>query len=102
MSQYNMGLLALADRARASESYAALEQCRAELFGFVEQIVAAGQAGKISTSDLALFNKVYDTVEEAITLRRRKLEGATFNFGRPKQSVESCSSQEKREGRDVL
>lgn len=80
MSQFNTGLLDLAERARKAPNYAALEARRAELFQFVEQVVSAGQAGRISTSDLALFNKAYETVEEAIKLRRAKLEGEVFQF----------------------
>jgi len=94
-------LLALAERARTSESYAALEECRAELFGFVQQIVAAGEAGKISTADLALFNKVYETVEEAIKQRRLKLEGAIFHFDAAKKTHEHRTKQEVLQDQNV-
>lgn len=101
MSQYNSGLLALAERARTSESYAALEECRSELFGFVQQIVAAGESGKISTADLALFNKVYETVEEAIKQRRLKLEGAIFHFDAAKKAHERRIKQEVLQDQNV-
>jgi TRAP transporter TAXI family solute receptor len=97
MSDFNSGLLQLAQSARASDSYVALDQCRAELPEFVEKIIAAGEAGRISTSDMSLFNKAYEAVEEAIEHRRAQLHGSRFRFGSipDLQSAESDEAERK-------
>lgn len=82
MAQYNRGLLQLAEAARGATNHSELQQCQMELLGFVEQVVGAGEAGQVSTADMALFDKAYKAAEEAIQMRRTQLDSALFRFER--------------------
>jgi uncharacterized protein len=81
MSGYNAGLLQLAQRARECDNFSDLDQCRTELSESIEKIVAAGETGLISTSDISLFNLAYESAENTIQQRRSQLDGSRFRLG---------------------
>ncbi len=97
MAQYNRGLLQLADTARRAQSHPALRQCQSELLNFVERVVGAGEAGEVSTADMALFDKAYKAAEEAILLRRTQLDSELFRFDRERVQANAIALEESKQ-----
>ena len=97
MAQYNRGLLQLADTARRAQSHPALRECQSELLNFVERVVGAGEAGEVSTADMALFDKAYKAAEEAILLRRTQLDSELFRFDRERVQTNAIALEESKQ-----